>query len=215
MDDSTVASHPGKLMLDLNKLKVFQREFSFSDRLFRRWTIPYDALAEHLIYGCCNPAVVVQTTPELIVSAYSGDHDWVLLLRFPQFFVHQYSLKPKTLLLTVNTYSADEDWKFYMDYRKQTSMIQRAYQNDEIELVCDLEHGPDHLDNGWINFYPKIAEFVSNDYDMIHAHKQEVASNEEWRRTYELGFHLLSEGRIIPRNGNPYFSDLPVRPRYA
>ncbi len=191
MNDSTYASQPGAVRLDLQKLKVFKKELPFRDRLFQRWRriCPDDMQAEHLGYGCCNPAVVIQTEPELIVAAYSSDHDWVLLLRFSEHFVQQYSLKPKTRLLAINVYG------------------------DGNEMACDLENGPNHSDNGWVNFFPKIAEFMSNDEEKIRQHKQIVASPEEWQRTYELGCQLLSEGKTVPRNGNPYYAFRPQRPR--
>ena len=182
-DDSTYATVPGEMSLDLNKLKVFKRELDFWTRLFRRWPLPDDYLNEHLDFGCCNPAVVLQTEPELIVSAYSSDHDWVLLLKFSQFFVKEYSLKPMTRLLTVNTYGRGS------------------------QLACDLENGPNST-HTWMDFFPMIAEFCSSDYDVIIAKTQENEES-EWQRTSELGLQLLSSGRIVPRNGNPYFSFQP------
>ena len=185
-DDSTYATLPGEISLDLEKIKVFQRELGLWVRLMRQWPFPYDLLNEHLHIGCCNPAVVLQTEPELIVSAYSSDHDWVLLLKFSQFFVQEYSLKPMTRLLTINTYGR------------------------ESQLACDLENGPSstHI---WTNFFPMIAEFCSSDYDTINEKKRtiEVEERIECQRTYDLGLRFLSNRRIVPRNGNPYYSWKP------
>jgi len=185
-DDSTYATLPGELSLDLDKIKVFQRELGLWVRLMRQWPFPYDLLHEHLHIGCCNPAVVLQTEPELIVSAYSGDHDWVLLLQFSPFFVQEYSLKPMTQLLTVNTYGR------------------------EPQLACDLENGPNST-HVWTNFFPMIAEFCSSDYDTINEKKRtiEVEERVESQRTYDLGLQLLSNRRVVPRNGNPYYSWKP------
>ena len=190
-DDSTYATLPGEISLDLGKLKVFKREWGWLKKLLVGLPFPDDLLDEHLHIGCCNPAVVIQTEPELIISAYSGDHDWVLLLKFSPFFVQEYSLKPMMRLLTVNTYGQDPS------------------------LACDLENGPNST-HTWTNFFPMIAEFCSSDVDTINEKKQEIEEDDEaeYQRTYGLGWQLLSEGRIIPRKGNPYYSFRPQPPRH-
>lgn len=183
VDDSTYATIPGDLTVDWRKMRRFERELGLRARFLRILPIPDAAIAEFMRLGCCNPAVVVQTQPELLIAAYSDDHDWVLLLKFDQFFVQEYSLQPHTRLLSVNMYMREEP------------------------LMCDLQNGPNST-LLWSNFAPRIAEFCSSDHDTIQAKKQQC-TEEEWRRTTELGFQILAEQRVIPRDGNPYRSGVP------
>lgn len=142
----------------------------------------YDYLQEKIEFGDSNPAVVIETKP-LIVAAYSGDFDAVVLLVFPKELVKKYKLKKKSRLVTVNTF----DSKF--------------------PLAVDVFKGPNPSTN-WANISPEIVDFISDDKNKIEKRKETV-SEEWWEKVYELGLEHLNTRLHLLRDGRPLLSDWP------
>ncbi|MHB9108076.1 MAG: hypothetical protein ACYDCO_13540 [Armatimonadota bacterium] len=183
-DDSTCASDPGGVHLTLNKLKSFQAELDFLDRICMRFLLPPARLDEHLQLGDSRAALVMRVVPDILVAAYSDELDCVAMLKFPQFVKRFFTIKQGTRLLTVNTYF----WG--------------------TEVVQDLRAGPQYL-HRYRNFYPIIAEFLSNNITRIEERKRKIAED-EWERTEELAWQVLAMPGFTPRNGSPYRSFHPV-----
>jgi len=143
-------------------------------------------LDEHLRLGDSRAAVVVDTMP-LLVAAYSSDIDCVALLRFPEVFVERHGLRAGSRLLTVNMYAA------------------------QFAVTPDLDPGPDATGD-WQNFYPLIAEFLSEDVDRIAFRKAEIDES-EWSRCTALGQAYVQSHPGLARSGSPFASDDPATPR--
>src|SRR5258708_34960921 len=92
---------------------------------------------EHLRLGDSRAAVAVRGSP-MLVAAYTDELDCVAVLEFPSKFVKRFALEQGSRLLTVNTYTALPS------------------------VAPDLFAGSGSLDR-WQNFYPLIAEFLSDD----------------------------------------------------
>jgi hypothetical protein len=140
-------------------------------------------IAEHLSFGDSRAAVVVQESP-LIVAAYTDELDCVALLGFPDWVRQDYGLCIGSRLLTINTYGRGKS------------------------ISPDLVPSPASLGR-WTAFYPIIAEFVSDDLDLIDRRKQSIGS-EEWERTWSLGQAKLREPTPKIRDGRPLWSRNPV-----
>lgn len=184
-DDSTAASDPGGISLSTKKLDRFRNQLS---RLLRRHIdeyFPPDMLHEHLTLGDSRAAVVLVTGDKLIVAAYTDELDCVALLEFPHELVKQYGLVPGSRLLTVNTYARGQ------------------------VVAPDLENGSGSY-HRYNNFYPIIAEFLSDDMSVIEARKASI-SESEWTRTTDMGETKLRACDGVFRDGSPYQSKTPAR----
>ena len=117
------------------------------------------------------------------MSAYSGDIDCVVLLRFPREFVADYRLKPGQRLISVNTY------------------------RDEEHLAHDLVAGPKYTN--WTNYSPFIAEFLTNDPERLVALHQSMPEW-SWQRCRELTVAALKRRPLRPRDGRPLRSVKPA-----
>ena len=183
-DDNSYASDPGGVSLSRSKLMAFKKELPFFMRLFSRIRHPEGLLAEHLRLGDSRAAMVMPTSGKLVIAAYTDELDCVALLAFPDRVAHQYKLNPGDRLLTVNTYSRGSN------------------------VVPDLEHG-EYSHRRYNNFFPLIAEFLSEDSLSIEHRKAQI-SEDEWVATYVKGEEKLNrEGQFL-RNGNPYLSQIPA-----
>jgi hypothetical protein len=140
-------------------------------------------IAEHLSFGDSRAAVVVQETP-LVVAAYTDELDCVALLSFPDWLKQDYELRSGSRLLTINTYGRGKG------------------------VSPDLVPGPASLGR-WTAFYPIIAEFVSDDLDLIDRRKQSIGS-EEWERTWSFGQARLRDPAPRIRDGRPLWSRNPA-----
>ncbi|QDT28445.1 hypothetical protein Enr10x_37890 [Gimesia panareensis] len=183
-DDNSYASDPGGISLSRTKLKAFKKELPFFKRLFARTRHPEGMLAEHLRLGDSRAAMVMPTPDGLVIAAYTDELDCVALLAFPDRVARAYNLNPGDRLLTVNTY-----------YRGSN-------------VAPDLEHG-EHSYHRYPNFYPLIAEFLSDDSLSIE-HRKAHISEEEWVATYLKGEEKLNRKGLFIRNGNPYLSQIPA-----
>jgi Fe-S cluster assembly iron-binding protein IscA len=140
-------------------------------------------LDEHLQLGDSRAACVILTDP-LLVAAYTDELDCVALLKFSAGLVAEHNLKSGDRLLTVNTYSRDQ------------------------QIAPDLQAGP--LQSGrYSNFYPVIAEFVSDDVMRITERKAEIGED-EWARCETMGRESLRKGPDGWRNGSPLWSAEPT-----
>ncbi|WP_044619222.1 hypothetical protein [Gynuella sunshinyii] len=184
-DDSTAASDPGGVSLSSSKLDKFRKELPFLKRIFANLRYPPEMLDEHLNLGDSRAAVVLETRGRLIVAAYTDELDCVALLEFPVSLVEEKKLKIGEKLLTVNTYSKGES------------------------IASDLENGPKSYKR-YNNFYPLIADFLSDDYQTIEKRKSIIDEN-EWKKTVEMGERKLGNKDFKPRNGSPYTSILVAR----
>jgi hypothetical protein len=143
-----------------------------------------DKLDEHLQIGDSRAAVVVSRTP-LLVAAYTDELDCVALLGFPAQFLDRFGLNVGTRLLTVNTYWAMP------------------------QVAADLSAGPAELGR-FQNFYPLIAEFLSDDSARIARRKAEIGEP-EWERCLALGREYLTRRPGLARDGSPFHSARPAK----
>ena len=134
-------------------------------------------LAEHMSLGDSRAAVVVRTEPSLRVAAYSAEHDTVLLLRFPAFLVGEYQLRAGTRLLTVNTYGEGP-----------------VTERDIIEGLGSFRR--------WAHCYPIIAEFVSDDLDVIERRKQAIDES-DWQHAGRIANTFNAIPYVSVRDGRP------------
>ena len=187
LDDSTVASHPGRVRLSPAKLKRLEPDFySFlSTWIFRRRRSEWlTHLEEHLFYGDSRAAMVISTA-SLLIAAYTDEIDCVALLRFQDHFVADYGLEVGSRLITVNLYT----------------YLENTYEKD-------LTPGPGSSGN-YQNFSPLIADFLTDDLDRLAERKAEI-SETEWRRTKSLGRSYLANRPGRARDGRPLSCSLPA-----
>jgi hypothetical protein len=193
-NDNTAASDSIKIHLSENRLRRIQPElftgngtgpnFRWGERELEPAQI-IQLIREHISLGDSRAAVVVFGRP-VIVAAYTDEIDCVTLLLFPEWLREEYQLRAGSHLLTVNTYG-------------------RAKENSP-----DLVPGPAKT-NRWTHFYPIIAEFVSNDMELIERRKAAIAAA-EWERTLQLGKARLCDPNVRIRDGRPLLSRTPGRP---
>jgi len=181
-DDSTVATNPGGVSLCKYKLSKFKDDLSFFKRFFLSLQYPFSMLNEHLKLGDSRAAVILETKNRLVVSAYTDELDCVALLTFPLRFVSERGLKVGDRLLTINTYT--------------TGFI----------VADDLECGTDSY-NRYNNFYPLIADFLSDDYQIIKRRKLSI-SEHEWGKAFDMGKAKLGSKSATLRDGSPYASGI-------
>jgi len=134
---------------------------------------------DHLLRGDSRAAMVVSVSP-LLVAAYTDELDCVAMLKFPDDLVKDYKLRVGTRLLTVNNYTPGET------------------------PVADLESGSGSY-HRYSNFFPFIAEFLSNDRKRIEQVKANI-STVEWLRTKQLAKAYLASGKRRFRDGLPLMS---------
>lgn len=144
-----------------------------------------DYVAENLQRGDCEAAVVVSDSP-LLIAAYAGEIDCVALLRFPGQFTAKYDLKIGSRLLAINIYL---EWNFF--------------------LPEDLNPGPRQTGK-YRNFAPLIAEFLTDDAEIIKDRKAEI-TQAEWQRAEAFGKEYLKQNGEKARDGRPLLCHLPAK----
>lgn len=196
LDDNSRASFPGGIRLSTAKLKALQPElFSRVSNLISWQVIDgkiwngntwwKTRIEEHLWSGDSRAAVVVSTKP-LIVAAYTDEIDCVALLRFRNRLVSEYDLDVGSRLVTVNLYE---------------------YMQDGI-YETDLLPGP-RARPFYRNFTPLIGDFLTDDFERLAKRKDQI-SEDEWKRTAEMGQSYLEDAFAQPRDGRPFWSSYPA-----
>jgi hypothetical protein len=182
-DDETNASDPARVALSIRRFRRLEPAARGLRGWYWRWFAGgrqfEEMLDKHLHLGDSRAACVVSIEP-LLVAAYTDELDCVAMLCFPSWLVEEHCLKLGSRLLTVNGYFL------------------------EGEVVDDLEPGPDDL-NQYFNFFPVIAEFVSDDSQRIAERKTAIAY-EEWQRCERMGQDYLKRNQGQWRNGSPLHS---------
>ena len=182
-DDRTSASNPGGVRLSRSRLhRIWPLAPGLIGRLsrFRGSSRQFEEmLDEHLRYGDARAAVVMSIDP-LLVAAYSDDLDCVAMLQFPTSLAAMHGLSVGSRLLTINTYHPGH------------------------EVAQDLRPGPARSDM-WVNVYPVIAEFLSDELQRIESKKHDI-DEVEWERCLMLGTQYLSSPPVRVRDGSPYLS---------
>lgn len=198
LNDSSEASLPGGLKLSLRKLEELEPEL-FHDRTFKcgpTCDVDHPAesirerLAEHLEHGCCNAAVVVSTAPP-VVAVYAPDLDASVLLQFPSRCTERYGLTLGKRLVAVNLF--------------------QEVRGDGGELLYAVDLIPGPARTNWSGFAPCIAEFLSEETELIEQRRREIPE-EEWEaveRTSKLRIERL--GLKSARDGKPSQSGFPNR----
>ena len=184
-DDNSRASDPGGVSLSQFKLNAFKKDLPFFKKMLATIRLPSDLLDEHLRLGDSRAAVVLPASGKLIIAAYTDELDCVALLEFPGSLSHEYKLQPGDRLLTVNTYSRGAI------------------------VAADLENGENSY-HRYSNFYPLIAEFLSEDTSSI-SHRKASISESEWHITRKKGEDKLKRSGHFIRKGNPYLSLIPAK----
>jgi hypothetical protein len=192
MGRDSEASDPGGIRLDRAKLRRLCPEYfveaggkplaRLDARLGRRAAGIF-LVDDQLRYGDARAAVAVSLAP-LLVAAYSDEMDCIALLRFPDELVAEHGLHLFSRLLTVNR-----------------TLIGGP-------VAPDLEVGPLGHD-GYVNFQPFIAEFLSSDTGRIRERKAKI-TEEEWRRAVSLGRRSMDKHGTRARDGRPASCLIPA-----
>lgn len=187
---NTYASSPGSVSISTKKLKILRPDLygfvALLTGIIKTICLGYSEksqIAEHLIFGDCQPAIVMSRQP-LIVAAYSEDIDCVVLLRFPDKYAEMYNLDVKSKLITINTYGKKEN-----------------FQKDIIPgESCDYT---------WTLFNPFIAEFLTDDLNLLKQKKEQI-NNKLWDYIYNLAVEYQILYPNVWRDGRPNYSAIPA-----
>ena len=186
-NDASQASDPGQISLSTERFRHLEPTARGIRGWYWRWFGDgrqfEELLDEHLQLGDSRAACVVSVEP-LLVAAYTDELDCVAVLCFPDWLVEGHDLKVGSRLLTVNTYMHGED------------------------TASDLVEGPESLKQ-YVNFFPVIAEFVSDDHQRIAARKKQI-SGKEWQRCHDMGRDYVRRFQNRWRDGSPRASFDPV-----
>lgn len=189
----SMASDPISVTVSREKVKLLMPEFfgvlGSVLKLARRAFLTSDSIYDELEMCLCNGdtrAAVVLTIEPLRVAAYTDEFDCVAILRFTDKVDDYYRLKVGDRLLTVNTYDPTEG-----------------------KRARDLIPGDRYRGTEWSNFCPFIADFLSDDIDVIEKRKRAI-SEDEWQRTRQLGMERLRKKPRRARHGNPLYVKDPA-----
>ncbi len=190
----THASDPGGVELSVEKYKRFATPSRGLHRLICKLLPAIDSAAlkelnGHLMLGDSRAAVVMRVDP-LLTAAYTDELDCVAMLWWPDWLVSEMDLTEGHRLLTVNTYVREK------------------------RIAPDLI--PGEYDTGnWQNFFPLIADFLSDDVDRIEARKAEIADH-EWEYCWNMGEQHIAKFGGKARRGGAYWPRYPFNDkRYA
>ncbi len=137
-----------------------------------------------LLAGDSRSALVAALDP-LLVAAYTDELDCVALLEFPREMAQQYGLKRGQKLISINTYA----------YGKV--------------VASDLVEGP-RTTGSFVDFCPLIADFLTDDRELLQARKREI-EEEEWQRMAAQTRDRLARLKECPaRNGRPPYCMAPA-----
>jgi len=196
-DDTTIASDPGRINLSDEKLRrfhpeLYSRTLRYVGFLRARWPYRFireaagwrEMIAEHIRLGDSRAALVVSVDP-VIVAAYTDELDCVALLKFETWVAQEYKLRSGDRLLTVNTYT-------------RPGATPRA---------PDLTVGPKECKR-YIDFWPIIADFLTDDAQRVNQRKAAIAEA-EWERTQLMADKLITHPKASPRDGRPLYTITP------
>ncbi len=185
--ETSQASNPGRIVLSMPMLEALQPELSDPAFWVDKPHYPRDTFLEHLTHGLFNSdarAAVVMDAAAGLVAAYSDDFDCAVMLRFEPVHLTARGWKQGTRLLTVN-----------------------MYQLASVFVAPDLTV-PEGVTTYWGNFWPLIADLLTDDPASLAATKGKIPED-EWQRAHELGLQLLRHGAMTPRDGRPFGSFNP------
>jgi hypothetical protein len=77
-------------------------------------------------------------------------------------------------------------------------------------LAPDIVEGS-QTTSRYSNYHPVIAEFVSDDNNLLERRKRAISPS-EWHRAAELAAASLARPTVRIRDGRPLFSQNPVEP---
>lgn len=174
-DASTFAGDPGNLTISKKKWKDISKFFKLN--LFQRIELHgrKKIVRERICYGDSQPAMVMRTDP-LLIAAYADEMDAVVILKFPTEYALKYNLKQYDRIIAVNTYAP------------------RTYV-----IPHDIYVGKHYL-HRWSNFESSIAEFLSDDIDIINRHKATMPES-LWLYVKSLGEDYLLKHPNKTRKG--------------
>ena len=155
------------------------------DKLIAKFKYSPDKLDNYLKNGDSQAAVVLQTYNTLIVAAYSSELDSVALLQFPVSIAKHYDLEVGDRLLTINSYHQGK------------------------KRAVDLQQGADSTTR-YHNFYPLIADFLSEDDAAIESIKRQIKDS-DWEKVLKMGHTKMMQKGVVPRNGSPYASHIGIK----
>lgn len=142
-----------------------------------------DSICQTLARGDGRAAVVVDAASS-VVASYSDELDCAVLLQFDTAFGLVHGWQNGTRLLAVN-----------------------AYFGRDKGLAPDLHPGP--ADTGrWGNFWPLVADLLTDDHGRLRACKRTIVED-EWNRAGQLGRRLLAD-QALARDGRPLGSRRPA-----
>jgi hypothetical protein len=139
-------------------------------------------IRDMLVHGDSRAAVVMSVSP-LLVACYCDDLDGVCLLRFSEELAREHALTPGSRLLTV-----------------LNSMC--LYRPAGPEAVArDIVQGA-AANPLYVNFWPLVAEFLSDDYHAIAARREGISQG-EYDLCRALGKTHLGRFGGAARDGRP------------
>ena len=147
-------------------------------------------IRDMLVHGDSRAAVVLSASP-LLVACYCDDLDGVCVLRFCEDLAREYGLRPGSRLVTV------------LNSRSRGTPARPE------EIASDLIQG-NEANPCYLNFWPLVAEFLSDDVSVIEARKREIAE-EEYHRCRSLGEKHLRRFGGVARDGRPDRSETPAQ----
>lgn len=174
-DASSFAGDPGRLTLSKSKWKDIGRFYKLN--IFQRIELNSrkKLVRERICYGDTQPAVVMSVDP-LLIASYADEMDAVVILRFPAQYAAKYSLKLYDRLICVNTYA-----------------------DTTHNIPHDIYVGKHYLKR-WSNFAPSVAEFLSDDKEIIEKHKATMPES-LWLYVKSLGEEYLTVHKNKTRLG--------------
>lgn len=190
------ASHPAGLQLsDARLRRLCPRLYlttglvGFARCFFGKGLGTRAYIRDMLVHGDSRAAVVLSTDP-VLVACYCDDLDGVCVLRFDPQILDEMVLAPGDRLLTVLNSAA----------------LGRPARPGEV--APDVVQG-ELADPRHVNFWPLVAEFLSDDADLIERRKADI-SDREYERCRALGQEHLRRLPGVVRDGRPDRSWVPV-----
>lgn len=222
----STATNPGRLSVSMELLKTFHPFLATGDATAfpedaKAWAhidrdIALLSLREHVEYGDCRGALVVEAREDfVVVAAYSDDLDACVFLtaigETAKTLFHRHALRPGTRLICANTYmsvaaedipaaalqghsEADADALMNLFEKRRRELLQR-----------DIVLGDAATPSPFYGFWPIIVDFISEDHERLDQLRSSI-SLKEWQR---IGLLAKSPSLYFPRNIAPWDSEFP------